>query len=79
MNSRAAIKLLLGFVLGLPILMVVLHWVGGLLAAMSDTSAAAILSHVSTVISILWIVAVVGLVIAMAIEVLDDGEGTLGE
>lgn len=80
MNSRSAVKLLLGFVLGLPILLVVLHWVTGLLTAMSDASAAAVLGHFSTAASVLWILAVVGLVIALAVEVLDDGDDeSIGE
>ena len=78
MSSRSAVKTLLGFVLGLPVLLMVLHWVSGLLAAMADESAAGVLGHLGTAISVLWIIAVVGLVIALALEVLDDGEDELG-
>lgn len=81
MNSRSAIKLLLCFVLGLPVVMAVLYWVVGLLSAMDDNAAATILGHVSTGTGVLWVLAVVGLVIAMAIETLDDDsvEGGIDE
>lgn len=76
MNSRAAVKLLLGFVLGLPVVIAVLGWVGGLLTAMEDNTAANILMHLSTAFSVLWLVTIVGLVIALAVESLDEpGEG----
>ena len=70
MNSRSAVKLLLGLVLGLPVLMAVLGWVGGLLTAMEDAAAATVLGHLSTGISVLWIITVVGLVIALAVDAL---------
>lgn len=80
MNSRSAIKLMLGLVLGLPVVTIVLHWVSGLLKAMEDSSAATVLGYVSTAVGVLWILAVVGLVVAMAVETLDDGDdGDLGE
>ena len=72
MTSRSAVKLLLGFVLGLPILLAVLGWVGGLLRAMEDTVAAEVLRDLSTGFSVLWLVSVVGLVIALAVERLDE-------
>ncbi|MEM8946933.1 MAG: hypothetical protein AAGD11_17290 [Planctomycetota bacterium] len=80
MNSRSTVKMLLGFVLGLPVVMAVLHWVEGLLTAMEDSSAASVLGYISTAFGVLWLLAVVGLVIAMALETLDDGENEdLGE
>ena len=80
MNSRSAVKLLLGFVLGLPVVLAVLQWVIGLLSAMEDASAATVLEHSRTAIGVLWLLSVVGLVIAMALETLDDGESQeLGE
>ena len=72
MTSRSAVKILLGFVLGLPVLLVVLGWVAGLLTAMEDVAAAGVLRDLSTGFSVLWIVAVVGLIIAMAVETLDE-------
>ena len=72
MNSRSAVKLILGFVLGLPVVIAVLGWVAGLLTAMEDNTAANILRHLSTGFGVLWLVTVVGLVIALAVESLDD-------
>ncbi len=72
MTSRSAVKLLLGFVLGLPILLAVLGWVAGLLTAMEDVAAAEVLRDLSTGFSVLWLVSVVGLVIALAVERLDE-------
>jgi hypothetical protein len=72
MTSRSAVKLLLGFVLGLPILLAVLGWVAGLLRAMEDVVAAEVLRDLSTGFSVLWLVSVVGLVIALAVERLDE-------
>ena len=72
MTSRSAVKFLLGFVLGLPILLAVLGWVAGLLAAMEDVAAAEVLRDLSTGFSVLWLVTVVGLVIALAVERLDE-------
>jgi len=71
MNSRSAVKLLLVFVLGLPILLAVLGWTRGLLAAMGDESAATILGHINTSTSVLWLATVVGLVVALAVDSLD--------
>jgi len=71
-RSASAVKLLLGFTLGLPILLAVFGWVTRLLTAMEDAAAATILRHLSTGCSVLWLVAVVGLVIALAVESLDE-------
>lgn len=72
MTSRTAVKLMLAFVLGLPILLTVLGWVGRLLTAMGDAAAAAVLRHGSTGLSVVWLVSVVGLIVALAVESLDD-------
>ena len=72
MKSRSAVKLLLGFVLGLPVVIAVLAWVGGLLTAMEDAAAANVLGYVSTGLRVLWLVTVVGLVIALAVDSLDE-------
>lgn len=72
MTSRTAVKTLLAFVIGLPIVMAVLGWVVGLLGTMDDEGAAVVLRHVTTGFSILWLVTVVGLVVALAFESLDD-------
>ena len=75
MNSRFTVKLLLGFVLGLPVVSAVLGWVGGLLTAMKDDAAANILGHFNTGFGVLWLVTVVGLVIALAVDSLDEPGG----
>ena len=72
MNARSARKVLLVLVLGLPVIVVLLGWVGGLLTAMEDISAANILGHLSTAFRVLWLLTVVGLVIALAVDSLDE-------
>ena len=72
MRSRFAVKLMLAFVLGLPVLQIVLVWVGGLLDAMGDPTTSSVLGHVKMAIGILWLVSVVGLVVALAVQSLDE-------
>lgn len=72
MASRTSVKLLLGLVLGLPILQAVFVWVGGLLAAMGDETAANVLGSVNTVTGIAWLASVVGLVVMLAIRSLEQ-------
>ena len=72
MNSKAAIKTLLTFVLGLPLLQAVLMWVGGLLGTMGDAAAGDVLEHIRTAAGVLWLVSLVGLVVALALQTLDD-------
>ncbi len=72
MNSRSAVKLLLVLVLGLPVMMAVLGWVAGLLTAMEDATASIVLKQFSLGASVLWLLCVVGLVVAMAVESLDE-------
>jgi hypothetical protein len=74
MNARSAVKLLLGLTLALPVLFVVLLWVAGLLSAMGDEGAAAVLGHVNTALRIVWLVGIVGLVIALATQTLDQDQ-----
>jgi hypothetical protein len=54
--------------------MAVLGWVVGLLTTLEDNAASAVVRHVTTGASVLWLVAVVGLVIALAFESLDDSD-----
>ena len=72
MTLRSAAKTLLAMALGLPIVQVVLFWVGGLLASMGDQTGARIIQHVGTACQVLWAVSVVGLVIALALVVLNE-------
>jgi hypothetical protein len=71
MTLRNATKILLFFVLGLPLLQAVLMWVEGLLTAMGDKPATAIVSHIVTIAGGLWLVALVGMVVILAIQSLD--------
>lgn len=75
MALRTAAKILLSLVLGLPILLAVLGWVIGLLTAMGDQAAAAILRQLNTGVSVLWLVCIVGLVIVMALETFESQPG----
>jgi hypothetical protein len=72
MTLRSAMKALLGLAVGLPIVQAVLFWVGGLLANMGDAGGAKIIQHVVTVCQVVWAVSVVGLVITLALVVLNE-------
>jgi hypothetical protein len=72
MRSRCAVKLMLALTLGLPLLQAILVWVGGLLTAMGDATTSAVLGHVNTATGIVWLVSVVGLVVALALQSLDE-------
>ncbi|MCA9229404.1 MAG: hypothetical protein KDA57_02025 [Planctomycetales bacterium] len=72
MPSRTTVKLLLGLVLGVPILQAVLYWVGGLFAAMGDAATAEVLGHVNTAAHISWLVSIVGLVVMLAVNALQQ-------
>jgi hypothetical protein len=69
---RNTTKLLLLFVLGLPLMQAVLTWVKGLLTAMGDEAAAVVVSHIGTIAGGLWLVTLVGLVVTLAIQSLDN-------
>lgn len=71
MNARNAVKLLLTLALGLPLLQALFSWVGGLLAAMEDQTAAAALGHCSTAVGVVWLISLVGLLIALAFRSLE--------
>ncbi|MEM9352705.1 MAG: hypothetical protein AAGA92_06810 [Planctomycetota bacterium] len=72
MTSRNAVRVLLLAVVGMPILQAVLFWVSGLLTAMGDESAAGVLRHIGTAAAVLWLAGIVGLVVAVAVRVLQD-------
>jgi hypothetical protein len=72
MTLRSLTKTLLGLGLGLPIVQAVLFWVGGLLANMGDEGGAKIIRHVVTACQVAWAVSVVGLVIVLALVVLNE-------
>ncbi len=72
MPLRTAIRCLLVTVIGLPIAQAVLAWVGALLEAMGDEAAAVVLGHVGTAVGVLWLLALVGLVVLLAVKALDE-------
>lgn len=71
MTLRAAVRLLLMLVLGLPLVQAVFMWVGGLLRSMGDEAAAAVLGGINTGVGVLWLVTLVGLIVALAFDSLD--------
>jgi hypothetical protein len=71
MTLRAAVRLLLMLVLGLPLVQAILLWVGGLLQAMGDEAAARVVGGINTGFGVLWLVTLVGLVVALAFDSLD--------
>jgi hypothetical protein len=72
MTLRSAAKTLLVLALSLPIVQTVLIWVAGLLTSMGDAPGAQIVSHVATACQVVWAVGLVGLVIVLALVVLND-------
>lgn len=72
MDLRNSLKTLLVFVLGLPILLAVLGWVSGLLSAMGDEATANVLEHISTAARVIWLVCLVGTIVVLAIQSLDQ-------
>ena len=74
MTVRSAIRLLLMFVLGLPLVQAIFLWVAALLRAMGDDAAAAVLGYINTATGIAWLVALVGLVIALAVNAIEPSQ-----
>jgi len=69
---RSATKTLVVLALALPVALAVLTWVRGLLAAMGDAGGAAIVGHVATACQVVWSLSLVGLVIVLALVVLNE-------
>jgi hypothetical protein len=72
MTVRSAIMTLLVLALALPVVAAVLLWVRGLLASMGDAAGAAVIGHVGTACQVAWTISLVGLVIALAVQALQD-------
>jgi hypothetical protein len=72
MTIRTATKALFLLVLSLPLAIVVLAWVHDLLAAMGDASAVLVVGHMNTIIRVVWLIALVGLVVILAVQSLDE-------
>jgi hypothetical protein len=79
MNLRTAIKLLLGLTLGLPVLQTLLFWIAELLEAMGDLAAARFFDRVCIAVGAVWLIALVGLVIALGFRGLRDSDFAVDE
>ena len=79
MTLRNATKVMLFLVLGLPLLQAVLMWVESLLTAMGDEAATVVVSHIITTAGGLWLVALVGMVVILAIQSLDGSPAPVEE
>jgi hypothetical protein len=72
MTLRSAAKTLLVLALALPVVQATLMWVAGLLTSMDDADGAQIVRHVATACQVVWAVGLVGLVIVLALVVLNE-------
>jgi hypothetical protein len=72
MSLRSAAKTLLVLALALPVVLATLTWVAGLLTSMGDAAGAEIVRHVGTACQVIWAVGLVGLVIVLALVVLNE-------
>ncbi len=77
MNTRTAVKSLLTLVLGLPVIQAVLVWVGGLLGTMGDEATQSVLKTVNTTLGIVWLTSLVGLLVVLAMQSLEDRDRPL--
>jgi len=71
MRLRCAVRWLVVLVVALPLGQSVLWWASGLLAAMGDAAAAEAIRRISTAASVVWLLCLVGLVVALALESLE--------
>ena len=72
MTLRTAAKTLLVLSLALPVIQAVLAWVAGLLHAMGDAAGADVVRHVGTACQVAWTGGLVGLVVVLALVVLNE-------
>lgn len=72
MPLRSTVKWLLIATLVLPVVALVLAWAGGLLRAMGDAAGATAVGCVVTACQVVWAVCLVGLLIMLAIVVVND-------
>ncbi len=72
MTLRTAVKCLLVLTLALPLVAGVLVWVGGLLRAMGDAAGAMAVGYVGTACQVVWLVCLVGLLVTLAMMVLEE-------
>jgi hypothetical protein len=71
--SRRVLMALLGGACVLPVCVAVVLGVARLLAAMQDTAGAAVLDRIALAAGIVWAIALICLVIALALNSLDGG------
>ena len=71
MRPTNALKWLLYLALGLPMLVLVLQFAAALLAVMGDEPGARVIRWIAVGGGVLWVVALLGLLVAVAIETLD--------
>lgn len=69
---RTAVKWLLVATLALPVVALVLAWAGGLLRAMGDVAGAIAVGYAVTACQVAWAVCLVGMLITLAIVVVND-------
>lgn len=72
MNFRTALKTLLALVLGLPLVEAVLVWVSRLFESMGDENVKAVLDKTNIAIGVLWLISLVGLIVILALQNLDE-------
>ena len=78
MNFRTALKVLLTLVLSLPLAQGVLFWVSGLLKSMGDQAVGNFLTHLNTVFGVFWLLSLVGLIVTLAVQTLDEPQDPEG-
>ena len=71
MTLRSATKTLLVLVLALPVAQIVLIWFRGLLNSMGDADGGAIIGHVGTACQACWALSLIGLIVVVALTVLN--------
>jgi hypothetical protein len=74
MRLTSVLRWLLGFAIGLPILVLVLQFAARLLAVMGDEAGGGVLRAIAVAVSIAWAVVLLGLVIAVAVELIGRDE-----
>lgn len=72
-SLHSALKGCLALVLGLPLVQATLLWVArGLLAALGDEAAAAVLDRINLGVGVAWILSLIGLVVLLALRALEQ-------
>ncbi len=72
MKNRTTLKIVLTLVLGLPPLLIVLAWIADLFNALGDPAVGGILGHINTAVRVVWLLCIVGLVLLLALQSMDE-------